>query len=270
MDYNFRHRAQEALIRAKKEIHSNDIHRIKYAALELRFCIEALTYDRAKLFYEDLSDSDFEVWQPTKLFQTILEIEPLADMSGELRFQDLDENSNNYNEWISLGSENFFNLNKVKKSYSALGNFLHEKTLKNIKLEGSSEDKNEKIKNKCLTIIEELEAAINSPIYNVNIKSHVKLKCLVCNNIIIKRVKLNGEDTIVDCSCKASYFLKYEKNNDGFIATRRGYKVKCIKTSCSGKNFVPYESFKQGYSFTCQNCQEVYEISLGLIEKKDR
>ena len=47
MPVNFRHRAREALARAKAEIDSGEPERLKYAALELHMAIEAVTYERA-------------------------------------------------------------------------------------------------------------------------------------------------------------------------------------------------------------------------------
>jgi hypothetical protein len=47
MAEDFRQRAREALRRAKNELSSTDPERMRYAALELRFAMEAVTYDRA-------------------------------------------------------------------------------------------------------------------------------------------------------------------------------------------------------------------------------
>src|SRR5437867_1615135 len=44
---NFRHLARQSLARAKTELATNDAQRLRYAALELREAMEALTYDRA-------------------------------------------------------------------------------------------------------------------------------------------------------------------------------------------------------------------------------
>ena len=43
---NFRSIAKKAVKKAKEELASNDDERIKYAVLELRLAMEAITYDR--------------------------------------------------------------------------------------------------------------------------------------------------------------------------------------------------------------------------------
>jgi hypothetical protein len=51
---DFRHMARQSLARAKAELAANDSSRFRYAALELRDAMEALTYDRALAFQDDI------------------------------------------------------------------------------------------------------------------------------------------------------------------------------------------------------------------------
>ena len=45
---------------------SNDDERPPYAVLELRFAMEAITYDRAQAFKDDLPFEEYSTWQPRK------------------------------------------------------------------------------------------------------------------------------------------------------------------------------------------------------------
>jgi hypothetical protein len=51
---DFRLMAREALARAKTELEANSPHRLRYACLELRDAMEALTYDRALAFRDEI------------------------------------------------------------------------------------------------------------------------------------------------------------------------------------------------------------------------
>ncbi len=53
MKHDFRSKAREALQRAKNELDAGVDERLRYAALELRMCIEAITYDRAQSFIDE-------------------------------------------------------------------------------------------------------------------------------------------------------------------------------------------------------------------------
>ena len=73
--------ARKSLARAKTELASN---RTRYAALELRDAMEALTYDRALAWANDLPPEEYKTWQPRKLMSALLEIDPSIGMSATL------------------------------------------------------------------------------------------------------------------------------------------------------------------------------------------
>lgn len=63
---NFRQSAREAIVRAKEELATGNLHRLRYAALELRDAMEALTYDRALAFKDEIPPEEYKTWQPRK------------------------------------------------------------------------------------------------------------------------------------------------------------------------------------------------------------
>ena len=76
MNLGYRQKAREALKRAKTELESGDQQRLPYAALELRFSMESLTYDRALAFRKELSPDKFDVWQPRDLMKHLHDLDP--------------------------------------------------------------------------------------------------------------------------------------------------------------------------------------------------
>ena len=73
MASSFREQARVALERANAEIESTIDVRLRYAALELRICIEAVTYDRAQGYAELLAPDVYKTWQPQKLMEALIE-----------------------------------------------------------------------------------------------------------------------------------------------------------------------------------------------------
>jgi len=74
------------LARARTELAADDPHRLRYAALELRDAMEALTYDRALAFKDDIPPEEYKTWQPRKLMAVLLEIDPSIGMTSTVAF----------------------------------------------------------------------------------------------------------------------------------------------------------------------------------------
>jgi hypothetical protein len=86
MQLSFRQKARDALHRAKDEMNSASLERLKYAALELRMAMECLTYERASSYAGELPPAEYATWQPRKLMQLLLEINPRADKNSSIAF----------------------------------------------------------------------------------------------------------------------------------------------------------------------------------------
>lgn len=80
---NFRHEAKKAIDKAKNELASEDDFRLRYVALELRMALECLIYDISKSYRDELSEKDFDKWQPKKLLEVMIEIDPSVEKSSE-------------------------------------------------------------------------------------------------------------------------------------------------------------------------------------------
>lgn len=129
MKYDFRNKARKTLEKAETELASNDDSRLKYAALELREAIEAITYDKAQSYQQELLPTEYATWQPRKLMQLLLEIDPSADKPTALSFGLEEEYGKPAKEMQLLGKEEPLTLTNIKKHYDALGSFLHMPTL---------------------------------------------------------------------------------------------------------------------------------------------
>src|SRR5262245_33582340 len=121
---NFRNIARVRLEQAKAELASQDEQRVTYAALDLRMAIEGLTYDRAQAFREDIPPSEYGTWQPRKVMQLLLDIDPLADQTVIFSVGVEPLPGTRAQEMHCLGTDRVFNLKSIREHYDALGSFL--------------------------------------------------------------------------------------------------------------------------------------------------
>lgn len=76
--------ARQATNRAIALLASGIDEQLRYAALELRFAMEALTYDRAQAYVQEIPPDEMATWQPDKVIKVLLKIDPTADSSYTL------------------------------------------------------------------------------------------------------------------------------------------------------------------------------------------
>ena len=116
---NYRNDARKHLERFEEEFGSGDNDRLKYAALELRMVMEALTYDRALAYKDEFPPNEYETWQPRKLMAVLLDINPVADQDSSIRFGVEEEYNGTSPAMRSLGSEKLLNMATLKEHYDA-------------------------------------------------------------------------------------------------------------------------------------------------------
>ena len=128
MTVNFRQLAREARLSQRR----NGQRLRRQAALRrlgLRMAIEVRDLRASRSYEKELQPTEYDTWQPGKLMKELLEIDPDADTSGTLSFGIEDVPGEHAKEMKTLGAEKVFNLAAIKKSYDALGSYLHQPTL---------------------------------------------------------------------------------------------------------------------------------------------
>ncbi|HZC80402.1 MAG TPA: hypothetical protein VE222_01580, partial [Nitrospiraceae bacterium] len=194
---NFRHVAAESLARAKAELGANGPHRVRYAALELRDAMEALTYDRALAFKDDIPPEEYRTWQPRKLMAVLLDVDPSIGMTSTVAVG-LEEE---YGRPVArqkmnmLGTDVVFTLADLKAHYDAIGSYLHTPSLEQM-LSGKTQDL-AKLHERCETLVGLIEKVLNSPVWNATFGVTATLQCMndKCKKLIHKRMP-TGKDKI--------------------------------------------------------------------------
>lgn len=230
--------------------------------------IEAVTYERAQSYREELPPSSYRTWQPTKLMKVLLEIEPLADKSGKISFGLEEIPGQPAKEMTYLGAEQVFDLKAIKTYYDALGSFLHMPMLKQIEEKGELDP--DKLKSKCLEIVQKLEAVLSSSVFNINFGSFSSIQCMNsdCGKTIRKRHPHGLEVLAAQCfECNAEYEITSE-NNGQWQWRPLVEEVLCSTESCGEVFKLWKHEIKSGSHWHCNGCNRKFQLGLAIFEEK--
>ena len=92
---------RSCLKRANDMLSTNDDSLLRYACLELRFCLEDIAYRKLSTYAKRLPDEVLKTWQPPQAFRALLEFEPYADQTTTIRI--CEETSRGYHQCASRG-----------------------------------------------------------------------------------------------------------------------------------------------------------------------
>lgn len=263
--YNhFRSDAKSAISRAKAELDKGEDHRLKYAALELRMAIEAITYDRLQAYKSEMTLEDFETWQPKKVLQQLLEIDPTADKEVTIAVG-LEETPGKEADNLNLlGTDTPLTLRTIKHHYDALGYYLHIPTIKQLKKSPSG--KTDRLRKRCEEILEALEQVLKSPVFNCTLGTFSTIECDRCKANIRKRLIPGRKEIEAKClECSAPY--KLEDLGDGKTGwTRMLTEIPCPSEGCNDSITIWSDELQEGANWQCSTCKEKFIIGLGITK----
>lgn len=263
MDPNYRTIAKQHLEMAKNKLSTGVDEELAYAALSLRKCMEALTYDKAKNYKDDLPDSIYKQWQPRKLLASILKIDPFADKPSEIRIGIEKTPGVPAKEMKYLGAETPLSIQQLKKYYDLLGAFLHIPTIdqyENDKLPGY-----EKLKTKCNELIAKLEDVFSSNIHNSNLTALSSIECSCCGEKVSRRILHLKDNIDAECfKCGAEYILSKGDDNQIYWEDKT-IEVRCPTENCDAVKILWLKDKKEGSWWQCEGCGGKNIITLGVM-----
>jgi len=259
----YRSEARRARDRAAGELKSGDDIRLRYATLELRTAIEALAYERVLMYEDELPISELATWQPKRVFETLLKIDPYADQTSSIRMAKESAPGVPSEPLQELGTERVISIREIKKYYDKLGSYLHAPTVHQIA--NDSQTSPEKMRIRCEEIREILDKVLASPIYSVNFKISATIECSECGKPIVSRMPPDqAESQHVNCrdtKCPASYSVMCESGN-AVTWEPMQHEVACGNTDCKHLFPVWHREFKAGTYWTCPRCKGKNEFAI--------
>ena len=258
----FRPIARRAVETARAHLASGDDSSLKYAALELRIALENLTYERASIYESELPDEAFCVWQPKRLLESLLEIDPSADQTRQLSATRTERSSDGTvtSRRLDLGTDRVVSCKEIKKHYDALGSFLHAPTIKQV--EDDERTAPERIRKRCEAALELVTEAASSKVYRSDIRTSFTMQCIRCDEHVIRRVARSDNRVIATCpKCRAEYGVtRLTEDKAEWMPLQ--YDVACESTGCDGVQGVWKDEYKQGSYWCCDSCGGLHELAV--------
>lgn len=262
---DYRNRARRALERARTELDSNDDERLPYATLELRFAMEAITYDRAQAFKDELPFEEYSTWQPRKVVAVLADIDPKIMASSTLRVGRQEQLGVRATIMKMLGTEFVLTAADIKEHYDRLGGNLHIPTMAQFQNDNLPDSTT--VRARCEEVTSVVSRVLGSKIWNNTFGVISHIECFKCKNPMRRRMPIGVKTLKAACfDCKAEYMV--EEEDDGQVRwTPIQEEAPCANTDCKSTMALWPSEIKPGTWWTCSQCGTVSEISLSIGAK---
>ncbi|AXE34648.1 hypothetical protein DK843_10265 [Chromobacterium phragmitis] len=263
---DFRNRARESLARAKTELSAGESYRLRFAALELRMAIEAVTYDRTQAYESELPSEVYRTWQPKKLMQQLLDLEPMADQGSSIAVGREETPGVAASQMQHRGTEQVFDMKAIKAHYDALGSFLHTPTLKQLEEQGDADFS--KLQTRCEKIIDLLEGVLSSRVFNITLGIFSNIECMNpdCGKTIRRRIQRGADVTKAECfECGFTYEI--QTGGQGQCIWRPILEeVPCPSPECTQVFRLAPKEIAPDRRLHCHACGGRFQIGLALFD----
>lgn len=263
MKIDYRALARQAVERCQALLAVGHDEGLRYASLELRLAMEALTYDRAQAYIKELPLDALAKWQPQKVMDALLEIDPTAGTTSTIRVGSEPAPGVPPETMFTLGTDVVFGLRDIKRHYHAVGSFLHMPTMHQLR-QGKGWDP-AKTRKHIEDAARALAASLNSPVWNSTLGKFANFECMRCEKPMHKRVSADETKPVAVCIyCNAPHAGRLLDDGRLFWEpmTRR---VKCPTPDCTHTFDIWQDEIKAGTCWSCPKCHKGYRIEYGIV-----
>lgn len=261
------YKKESHLRRAMLLLDSDNTNDHVYACLELRFCIEAIVYQKLLHGIKNIPSTIVETWQPQKAVKMLSEIDELTSGDCKIEFNLAKEDTPPKDGWLLLGEQKIPPAKWLAKNYNKLGSFLHLVEPK----KALDKDVRE-IKKTIYPIAEQLSEYVKGnlvlTINNIEIN-----QCPVCHQDFAFAINKVKDGHIRKCSnfkCGALFTAKIDARSKKVTFTFKTYDIACQK--CEQTIVIPEEKIRNLDKFSCSNCHSQYiprgEYAFALLPNK--
>jgi hypothetical protein len=194
----------ECITNAKSLIARGDEASLRYAALELRMCMELITYEKLRTYSSMIPESILEKWQPPQAVKALLEFEPHADESYVLSYGRQKGPAIPAESMTVLGEHKSLSYKWLKTHYNKIGYALHAQA----KAKTGDSRESTKWKDYLLQVVSELEEVIASRINGSGMRTVFSSECERCEGRVVVNsaaAKNTGRAACFNPECKAEY-----------------------------------------------------------------
>lgn len=243
--------------RAKSLIAEGTGVSLRYAALELRFCMEAITYEKLEASAKHIPPHVLETWQPPQAVKMLLEHEPKAD-KGFVLFAGIEKEYGKPSDDMQfVGEHKAFKLGWLRKHYNKVGSYLHYS-------HGSKRNNQESIdsiRKYLQEVCDEVEEVLKGNILGGWLDQVFEYTCEKCQQVILVGKHTLENTSHIICqnpNCKAEYFTQVEGEGEKVRFTLKVTQFDCAK--CKAKISVENRKLDIGFEFRCPACSTKHRI----------
>lgn len=232
---------------------------LRYAALELRRCIEAIVYEKLKIYDALLPEGSVHQWQPPQAFDALIAIEPRAEatytyaVAPQKEFGKIAEGP-----YRAVGVDERPKGKWIKKTWNKLGSRLHAEWpfSRSDKPRASARPFLEKT-------LAELAPMVNST-FTAMMTTTIDFSCAGCGSTVkVMEKAVESSRTAVCLTCGMPY--RAEKSDGNFTFFPEHPPFTC---DCGASTLVPPQQVKVGLRFACRSCSQAFQI-VGVEWKYD-
>lgn len=242
--------------RAKRSLAQGTDEDLRYACLELRFCMEALAYEKLRDYEDRVPAELLETWQPRIMMRALLELEPgsASDRMTRIRVENPDGTPG---QIVLEGHHRALPLKVVKKHYDRLGSFLHVPTLKMQRDPAGLRNRYDSLRNTVETVVTLLEPAVASG-FSGHMAELFDFECLGCEQRSLTNATVARTSGIAACiHCGLEHQVKTRE--DGRPEFTHDF-LSATCANCSKDIPLPVGSMRVGMTFSCPECGAVHGV----------
>lgn len=224
---------------------------LRYAALELRRCIEAVVYEKLKVYNILLPEGSIHQWKPPQAFDALLAIDPGAEdtftyaIAPEKEFGKIAEGP-----YRTVGVDERPRAKWLKKTWNTLGSYLHAEWpfSRAATPLGSARLFFEKT-------LADLAPMVNNS-FTAMTSTNIEFPCAGCGeNVKVMEKAVESSRTALCLNCGMPYQAEKSDESLTFFPDRPPFTC-----DCGASTYVSPRQVKIGYNFSCRSCNQPFQI----------
>jgi DNA-directed RNA polymerase subunit RPC12/RpoP len=247
---DYRSLARERLDKASRLLGTDDGDDLIYACLELRKCIEALSYSLLQAYLKEVPLRALETWQADKVMRELRKIDPQAHHTSRIRIRLEGQNGQPDGPWKYMGEDRRLDERFATKAYQTLGNFIHVPTIKQ-----SHADQSERlpvIRARAEKIRRHLAHVLAARIWNSNLATRYTFDCSECEAPVSRRVSVVKAGGEVECGNCGQQFDAEPEADGRMLFIPRSFSWECAV--CHVRREIAQGLAKDGRDVSCPQC----------------
>jgi hypothetical protein len=241
----------EAFDAAKSILGRSDEESIRYSALELRRCIEAIVYGKLKIYQELLPGDSIHQWQPPQAFDALLAVDPSAEdtfmfaVGPQTEFDKMSSGP-----FTTIGVDHRPRSKWLKKTWNKLGHMVHAEWP--FAKSGPSQQGKLDFLRKTL---QELDPYVRSG-FSSNLSLIVTFECVGCGRPAKSMERVLRKAGATTClTCGTPYRAEEVDGEFRFFASSPPWKC-----DCGAATYIPPRQVRIGYTFACRTCKKEFKV----------